>query len=121
MVPNGGKSGPRDTGEYRINSTDYNQLFSNNNDLRKDINEGSQYCQVDARFHRDDTLLTMSEFPDDDCYISISQNAKRLQRISKSCSDLKAILAKPYLNIISSHHAKSLKDDLDKEVLIERL
>lgn len=121
MTLHGGNSGTRDTGEYRINSTDYNQLFSDKNALKKNINEGNQYCYIDARFQRDDMLLTLSEYPEDDCYVSVSRNNNRLRRISKSCSDMKAILTKPYINIISSHNAKSTTDNLDRVVLIEHL
>ncbi|XP_055996863.1 uncharacterized protein LOC125647361 isoform X1 [Ostrea edulis] len=121
MTLHGGNSGTRDTGEYRINSTDYNQLFSDKNALKKNINEGNQYCYIDARFQRDDMLLTLSEYPEDECYVSVSRNNNRLRRISKSCSDMKAILTKPYINIISSHNAKSTTDNLDRVVLIEHL
>jgi hypothetical protein len=120
MIPNGG-SGPRDTGEYRINSTDYNQLFSDKNVSKKTAPQRKQlYNTIDAHFQRNNTLVTLSEFPYDDCYANI-QSLKRLRRISKSCSDIRAVLEKPYVNILSSCDTRSMKDNSDKDVLVEHL
>ncbi|XP_061183014.1 uncharacterized protein LOC133191277 [Saccostrea echinata] len=123
MSLDGKKKEERETGEYKINSTEYNHLFNNQNISKKKLNheEGKEYDSVDARFQRDSVLVTLSEFPGDDCYISISQNTKRLRRISKSCSDLKAIISKPYNNTLSNYYDDCMHNMSEKAVLIEHL
>lgn len=119
MILNGGKSGLCDTGESKINSTIHAHLY-NDKGVSKKLTREDQYNNIDACFRRDNTLVTLSEFPYDDCYVSV-HNVKRLRRISKSCSDIKTVLEKPYINIMSSCNAKSTADNFDKNVLIERL
>lgn len=79
----------RETGEYRINSTDYNQLFGLDSVRKKTmIGPFQQYNTIDARFGKK-TLGTMPENFEDDCYVSLSKNEKLSNRHSKSCADLK--------------------------------
>ncbi|XP_061183013.1 uncharacterized protein LOC133191275 [Saccostrea echinata] len=123
IILDGKKNEERETGEYRINSTEYNQLFNNQSISKKKPNheEGKEYDSVDARFQRDSVLVTLSEFPGDDCYISISQNGKRLRRISKSCSDLKAVTSKPYNDIFSNYYDGFIQNMSEKAALNEHL
>ncbi|XP_022346106.2 uncharacterized protein LOC111138434 [Crassostrea virginica] len=79
----------RETGEYRINSTDYNQLFGLDSVRKKTIiGPFQQYNTIDARFGKK-TLGTMPENFEDDCYVSLSKNEKLSNRHSKSYADLK--------------------------------
>ncbi|XP_062601267.1 uncharacterized protein LOC134262968 [Saccostrea cucullata] len=123
MSLDGKKNEERATAEYRINSTGYNQLFNYKNNAKKkpDKEGGEGYASVDARYQRESVLVTLSEFPGDDCYASIPQNAKRLRRISKSCSDLKAVTSKPYVNTLSNNYDDCVPNMSEKAVLIEHL
>lgn len=81
----------RETGEYRINSTEYNHLFTLANVTDKTIdNHNAQYKTVDVRCGRNKPwFVTCSEFTDDACYVSLSQKTKTSDGFSKSCPDLR--------------------------------
>nr|XP_022317215.1 uncharacterized protein LOC111120635 isoform X2 [Crassostrea virginica] len=88
----------RESVDYRRNSAEYNHLFGftnvNENSVDKHIEDN--YSTVDARFRQKGELVAFSEFPGDDCYVRMSKNAKRSNRLSKSCSDLRVDMSKAY-------------------------
>ena len=68
----------RESVDYRRNSAEYNHLFglTNVNENSLDKHTEDNYRTVDARFRQKIDLVAFSEFPGDDCYVSMSKNAK---------------------------------------------
>nr|XP_022311036.1 uncharacterized protein LOC111116341 [Crassostrea virginica] len=88
----------RESVDYRRNSAEYNHLFGLTNVNQKSVDKHTEdnYSTVDARFRQKGEHVAFSEFPGDDCYVSMSKNAKRSNRLSKSCSDLRIDVSKVY-------------------------
>ena len=88
----------RESVDYRRNSAEYNHLFGITNVNQKSVDKHTEdnYSTVDARFRQKGEHVAFSEFPGDDCYVSMSKNAKRSNRLSKSCSDLRTDVSKVY-------------------------
>lgn len=113
----------RETIENRLSSTDYSHLFLKGRTSRKSISAMPEqhYSAIDARFRSKMPLITMSEFPEDDCYVSVSQLARQNKRISKSCSDLKIDMSDTYHNIYSNQYRNVKEDTNNRTILIEHL
>lgn len=113
----------RETIENRLSSTDYSHLFLKGRTSRKSISEMPEqyYSAIDARFKSKMPLVMMSEFPEDDCYVSVSQLARQNKRISKSCSDLKIDMSDTHHDIYSNQWRKAKGDTNDRTILIEHL
>lgn len=115
--------GNKETTANRINSTEYNQLFCKERTPSTTMCEmGEQYYSaIDARFKSKHPLVTLSEFPEDDCYVSLSQNAKRNKRMSKSCSDITIDTSEVYNNVGIHQYYNSKKDKNNGNILIAHL
>lgn len=113
----------RETIENRLSSTDYSHLFLKGRTSRKSISEMPEqyYSAIDARFKSKMPLVMMSEFPEDDCYVSVSQLARQNKRISKSCSDLKIDMSDTHHDIYSNQCRKAKGDTNNRTILIEHL
>lgn len=113
----------RETIENRLSSTDYSHLFLKGRTSRKSISEMPEqyYSAIDARFKSKMPLVMMSEFPEDDCYVSVSQLARQNKRISKSCSDLKIDMSDTHHDIYSNQWRKAKGDTNNQTILIEHL
>ncbi|XP_034321115.2 uncharacterized protein [Magallana gigas] len=113
----------RETIENRLSSTDYSHLFLKGRTSRKSISEMPEqyYSAIDARFKSKMPLVMMSEFPEDDCYVSVSQLARQNKRISKSCSDLKIDMSDTHHDIYSNQWRKAKGDTNNRTILIEHL
>ncbi|XP_052691801.1 uncharacterized protein LOC128169752 [Crassostrea angulata] len=113
----------RETIENRLSSTDYSHLYLKGRTSRKSISEMPEqyYSTIDARFKSKMPLVTMSEFPEDECYVSVSQLARQNKRISKSCSDLKIDMSDTYHDIYSNQWCKASGDTNNRIILIEHL
>ncbi|XP_052710826.1 uncharacterized protein LOC128184911 [Crassostrea angulata] len=110
----------REITENRLSSMDYNHLFLKG---RKSISEIPEqyYSAIDARFRSKMPLVTTSEFPEDDCYVSVSQLARQNKRISKSCSDLKIDMSDTHHDIYSNQCRKAKGGTNNRTILIEHL
>eukprot|EP00105_Crassostrea_gigas_P038726 XP_019922874.1 PREDICTED: uncharacterized protein LOC105328433 [Crassostrea gigas] len=113
----------RETIENKLSSTDYSHLFLKGRTSRKSISEMPEqyYSAIDARFKSKMPLVMMSEFPEDDCYVSVSQLARQNKRISKSCSDLKIDMSDTHHDIYSNQCRKAKGDTNNQTILIEHL
>lgn len=112
----------RETIDNRL-SSDYSHLFLKGRTSRKSISAmpDQHYSAIDARFRSKMPIITMSEFPEDDCYVSVSQLARQNKRISKSCSDLKIDMSDAYHDIYSNKCRNAKDDTNNRTILIEHL
>lgn len=115
--------GNKETTANRINSTEYNRLFCKERTSSKTIGEMGEeyYSAIDARFKSKHPLVTLSEFPEDDCYVSLSQNAKRNKRMSKSCSDMTVDTSGVYNNVGIHQYFNSKEDKNNGNIFIAHL
>ncbi|XP_052685324.1 uncharacterized protein LOC128165133 [Crassostrea angulata] len=113
----------KETIENRLSSSDYSHLFLKERISRKSISGMPEqyYSAIDARFRSKMPLVTMSEFPEDDCYVSVSQLARQNKRISKSCSDLRIDMSDTLHDIYSNQCRKAKEDTNNRTILIEHL
>lgn len=123
MLLDGKGKDNKETSANRINSTEYNRLFSKESTSSKTIGGmGEQYYSaIDARFKGKHPLVTLSEFPEDDCYVSLSQNAKRNKRMSKSCLDITVDTSGVYNNVGIHQYNNSQVDKTNENILIAHL
>lgn len=123
MVLDGNGNSNKETTPNRINSTEYNRLFCKERTSSKTMGEMGEeyYSAIDARFKSKHPLVTLSEFPEDDCYVSLSQNALRNKRMSKSCSDITVDTSEVYNNVGIHQYYNSKVDKNNGNILIAHL
>lgn len=123
MLLDGNGKDNKETTPNRINSTEYNRLFCKERTSSKTMGEMGEeyYSAIDARFKSKQPLVTLSEFPEDDCYVSLYQNAKRNKRMSKSCSDLTVDTSEVYNNVGINQYYNSKVDKNNGNILIAHL
>lgn len=123
MLLDGKGEDNKETSANRMNSTEYNRLFCKERTSSKTMGDMGEeyYSAIDARFKGKHPLVTLSEFPEDDCYVSLSQNAKRIKRISKSCSDITIDTSGVYNNVGISQYNNSQVDKTNGNILIAHL
>lgn len=116
-------NGNKEATTNRMNSTEYNRLFCKERTPSKTMDEmGEQYYSaIDARLRNKNPLVTLSEFPEDDCYVSLSQNAKRNKRMSKSCSDITVDTSEAYSNVRIHQYYNFKVDKTNGNILIAHL
>lgn len=123
MLLDGNGKSNKETTPNRINSTEYNRLFCKERTSSKTMSEMGEECYsaIDARFKSKQPLVTLSEFPEDDCYVSLSQNTKRNKRMSKSCSDITVDTSGVYNNVGINQYYNSKVDKNNGNILIAHL
>lgn len=123
MLLDGNGNSNKETTPNRINSTEYNRLFCKERTSSKTVGEMGEeyYSAIDARFKSKHPLVTLSEFPEDDCYVSLSQNALRNKRMSKSCSDITVDTSEVYNNVGIHQYYNSKVDKNNGNILIAHL
>lgn len=123
MLLDGNGNSNKETTPNRINSTEYNRLFCKERTSSKTVGEMGEeyYSAIDARFKSKHTLVTLSEFPEDDCYVSLSQNALRNKRMSKSCSDITVDTSEVYNNVGIHQYYNSKVDKNNGNILTAHL
>ncbi|XP_052691905.1 uncharacterized protein LOC128169912 isoform X1 [Crassostrea angulata] len=123
MLLDGNGKSNKETTPNRINSTEYNRLFCKERTSSKTMSEMGEECYtaIDARFKSKQPLVTLSEFPEDDCYVSLAQNTKRNKRMSKSCSDITVDTSGVYNYVGINQYYNSKVDKNNGNILIAHL